>query len=96
MPTVSLVRHRVADFDAWKRVYDGFSAVQTERGVRYHHVWRAENDRSMVVVVHVFDSPDAAKSFFDAPELREAMASAGVDESSLQIEFLEEVDGGKL
>jgi hypothetical protein len=48
----------------------------------------------MVVVVHTFDSAEAAHSFFDAPELRQAMADAGVDESSFQVEFLDEVEGG--
>ncbi len=96
MSTVTLVHHRVADFDAWKRVYDSFGDVQRERGVRYHHVWRSEDDPGTVVVVHTFDSSEDAHAFFDAPELKQAMADAGVDESSLRIMFLDEVAGGAL
>ena len=96
MATVSLIHHRVADFDAWKAVYDGFRSVQKERGVRHHHVWRAENDPNMVVVVHTFDSAEAAHAFFDSAELQGAMAEAGVDPSSVQIQFLEEAAGGAL
>ena len=96
MSTVALVHHHVADFDAWKAVYDGFHDVQRERGVRHHHVWRPKDDASMVVVVHTFDSDEAARAFFDAPELRETMAQAGVDPSSVQIQFLDEAAGGAL
>ena len=96
MSTVTLLHHRVADFDAWKAVYDGFRDVQRERGVRHHHVWRSKDDASMVVVVHTFDSDEAARAFFDAPELKETMAQAGVDPSSVQIQFLDEAAGGAI
>ena len=68
MRTVSIVNHRVADFDAWKAVYDGFGDVQREHGVRHHHVWRSQDDP--------------------------AMADAGVDPSSVQIQFFDEAAGG--
>ncbi len=31
--TIALVRHRLADFDVWKKVYDGYAPVQAEHGV---------------------------------------------------------------
>ena len=96
MSTVSIVHHRVTDFDAWKAVYDGFRDVQKERGVRHHHVWRSQDDPNMVVVVHTFDSAEAAHAFFGSEDLKGAMAEAGVDPSSVQIQFLAEVAGGAL
>jgi hypothetical protein len=90
----SLVHHRVADYDAWKRVYDGVEGVQREGGVRSHRVWRVHDDPSVVVVEHSFDDVASAQQFFDNPELRQAMADAGVDMSSFQIEFLDETAGG--
>ena len=96
MKTVTLVHHRVADYDAWKAVYDGFRTVQRERGVKHHHVWRSKEDPGMVVVVHTYDSGEAAQAFFAAPELQEAMAEAGVDASSVHVTFLDETDGGAL
>ena len=96
MSTVALVHHHVADFDAWKAVYDGFRDLQREHGVRHHHVWRSKDDPSTVVVVHTFDSDEAARAFFDLPELREAMADGGVDPSSVQAQFLDDVAGGAL
>ena len=96
MRTVSIVNHRVANFDAWKAVYDGFGDVQREQGVRHHHVWRSQDDPNKVVVVHTFDSAEAAHAFFDMPELQGAMADAGVDPSSVQIQILDEAAGGAL
>jgi quinol monooxygenase YgiN len=94
MRTITLVHHRVADFDAWKQVYDEFADVQREGGVRWQHVWRDREDPSMVVVIHMFDDAEAAKAFFDQPDLKETMERAGVDPSSVRIEFLDEVGGG--
>jgi len=94
MRTIALVHHRVADFDAWKQVYDGFADAMREGGIRWQHVWRDQDDPSMVVVISMFDGPEAAHAFFDRAELKEAMGSAGVDTSSLPIEFLDEVGGG--
>ena len=94
MRTVTIVHHRVADYDAWKRVYDGVRDVQRAGGVRQHAVLRPADDPSLVVVVHTFDSSDAAKAFFDKPELKDAMAGAGVDMASFRIEFLQEEEAG--
>jgi heme-degrading monooxygenase HmoA len=96
MRTVSIVHHRVADFDAWKAVYDSVADLQRAGGVREHAVLRPSDDPAMVVVVHTFDSAEAARGFFEAPELREAMGRGTVDVDSLRIEFLEEVVAGRL
>ena len=96
MRTVTLVHHRVRDFDAWKQVYDSVRDVQRDGGVRYQRVMRSADDPNMVVVVHEFESRDAAKAFFDNPALRDAMQRAGVDESSLRLEFLDDLGGGEL
>ena len=94
MRTYTFVHHRVADFDAWKQVYDQFADVQREGGVRWQQVWRGREDPSMVVVMHQFDDAEAAKAFFERGDLKAAMSNAGVDPSSLQVEFLDEVGGG--
>jgi quinol monooxygenase YgiN len=96
MRTVSLVHHRVADFDAWKEVYDSFRETQREGGVREQAVLRSPDDPNSVVVVHTFDDAASAKTFFENPALRDAMGRGGVDESSLKIEFLHEVDAGEV
>src|SRR5438477_5171233 len=58
MRTLSMVHHRVADFDAWKQVYDGVVDVQRGGGVVFHQVLRDQSDPNMVVVTHSFDSSE--------------------------------------
>ena len=89
MRTITLVHHRVADFDAWKQVYDSF-VDQPDAGVPLG-VWRDRDDPNAVVVVHAFDSFEQAQALFSSEELKGAMEQAGVDTSSLRIEFLDEV-----
>jgi|SRR5215831_7537448 len=94
--TLALVRHRVADFGAWKEVYDGFAPVQAEHGVRAHQVLRSIEDPNDVTVTHTFDSPAAARAFFAMTELKEAMGQAGVDADSVEISYFDEVESGAL
>jgi hypothetical protein len=97
MRAVTIVHHRVADFDAWKQVYDSVGDMQRAGGVIDQAVLRSTDDPSMVIVVHTFADQDAAHAFFgDNPELRDAMANAGVDLSSFAVEFLDEVAAGRL
>jgi quinol monooxygenase YgiN len=94
--TISLVRHRVADFDAWKKVYDGFAPIQAEHGVRGHQVLRSVENPTDVIVTHTFDSGEAARAFFAMPELKEAMSQAGVDADLVEISYYDEVEAGTL
>ena len=94
--TIALVRHRVADFDAWRKVYDGFAPIQAEHGVHAHQVLRSIENPNDVTVEHTFDSPEAAREFFATPELKEAMSKAGVDADSVEISYFDEVESGTL
>lgn len=72
------VRHQVADFDAWKKVYDEFDAERRTMGVTSHGVYQLDGNPNDVTVYHEFDSMDAAKAFVADPRLRNAMEHAGV------------------
>ena len=96
MRTVTIARHRVADYDAWKRVYDGAADMQRAGGVREHAVLRDRDDPSLITVVHTFDDEAAADAFFGSEDLRAAMADAGVYLDSLRLEVAAEVVAGRL
>src|SRR6476660_8484109 len=64
--TIAVVRHPVADFDAWKLAYDGFAPIQAEHGVRAHQVLRSIENPNDVIVTHAFDSSDAARILHNA------------------------------
>ena len=94
--TVAVVRHRVADFDAWKKVYDGFAPIQAEHGVQSHQVLRSIERPDDVIVTHTFESPETARAFFAMPELKETMRKAGVDADTVQISYYDEVESSTL
>jgi heme-degrading monooxygenase HmoA len=96
MSTVAVVRHGVSDFDAWRKMYDGFASVQAEHGVRAHQVLRSIDNPNEVIVTHTFDSPDAARAFFAMQELKDAMSEGGVDAGSVEISYFDEVESGTL
>ena len=66
--TVSFVLHRVADYDAWRRVYDRVPDVQRERGVTGQAVYRAQGDPNNLLVMQEFRSSQEAHSFFENPQ----------------------------
>jgi len=94
--TIALVRHRVADYDAWKAVYDSFAPTQAEHGVRAHQVLRSTDDPNDITVTHTFDTPSEAQAFFARPELKQAMNQAGVKLDSVKISYFDEVEAGTL
>jgi quinol monooxygenase YgiN len=96
MRTVAVIEHRVADFDAWKAVYDGVRPMQQAGGVRSHRVMQDPADPNLVYVTHVFDTRETADAFFANPELKAGMEQAGVDASSLSLSFFDEVESGDL
>ena len=75
----SVVLHRVKDYGAWREVYDEAMAGPAEQGgVRAEEVLRSLDDRSHVLVTHDFDDETTAHAWFASPELKDAMARAGV------------------
>jgi hypothetical protein len=86
----SFVQHRVADYDAFRRVYDSVADMQRDGGVTEEAVYRLADDQDNVLVMHRFATADAARAFFDNPDLRAAMQDAGVDVGSLRVEIYEE------
>ena len=71
-------RHKVADYKAWRKVYDEFGSVQKANGVIADTVFQAVDDPNDITVTHEFDTLEAAKAFVESEELKKAMQSAGV------------------
>lgn len=72
------IRHRVADFDAWKPVFDEHGSVRREHGLADSAVLRDEDDGNMVTIVLRTDDTAGARTFLASDSLREAMQGAGV------------------
>ena len=89
--TVVFIQHRVADFDTWYKGYQGATAIQDAGGVTDKAVYRTAGNPNLVLVMHQFGSRDQAESFLGDDKLRAAQESAGVDLSSVRVEFYEPV-----
>ena len=85
---ITLVLHRVNDFDAFREVYDSVAPMQAAGGVTAESVHRMAGDPDNVLVIHEFDSMETARSFFATPELKDAMVRGGV-KGEPRIEFFE-------
>jgi uncharacterized protein (DUF1330 family) len=85
---MSLVLHRVADYGAWRQVYDSVADLQKAGGVTAESVHRMAGDPDNVLVIHEFETVEEARSFFASEALLDAMKRAGV-QGQPRIEFYE-------
>jgi hypothetical protein len=92
--TTVLIYHRVADYTAWKLEYDRILSSELGSSVRSHRIWRGQDDPELVVLTETYDSREAAEAAFKNPLLPEAIAKAGVDMSSMRVDYVEEVAPG--
>ena len=74
--------------------YDRVMAADWSKDIRAHRVWRGLDDPNLVIVASTFDSRQAAEAVFNNATLREAMGRGGVIESSLRIDYVDEVAAG--
>jgi hypothetical protein len=72
------VRHRVADYAAFRRVYDFLAATRAVHKVVADAVYRAVGDANDITVTHDFVSIETARAFAASPELEARMRDAGV------------------
>jgi hypothetical protein len=89
----AIVSHRVAAYDAWKKVFDADAGPRAEAGIVGHAVNRSIDDPSLVVVYLQSSTPEQIRGFAQSPRLRETMAKAGV-EGAPRIAFVQGADWG--
>lgn len=77
-PVVAIVAHPVEDFDVWRAKYDALLPMREAAGLIDAQVLRAPDDPNMVILVHEFETLEGAQALFSSPELKKAMADAGV------------------
>jgi len=75
--TTMFVRHPVANYKAWRKVYDDFASVQKAKGVTAQAVYQAADNPNDITVTHDFATVDAAQAFANI-DLKSAMQNAGV------------------
>ena len=86
-----IIRHKVKDYGKWRPGFDQHAKAQKSAGLTNPRVFRSSDDKNEVVILFDTDDGKKAKDFVASPELKEAMAKAGVTESPT-VFFLESAE----
>ena len=89
-----LIIHEVADYEAWKKVFDSAASIRREAGERSFQVLKYQNDPNRIVHFSVWTSINDAKRFFESPKLVQIRKEAGV--KSPDFIYLEQIEAGTL
>ncbi|MFE3869061.1 hypothetical protein ACFX5E_13410 [Flavobacterium sp. LS2P90] len=75
---VMVIKHKVADYDKWRKEYDAHDSIRTAYTISHYMVGRGTDDANMIVTATKFIDLQKAKDFSALPYLKEAMKKAGV------------------
>ena len=89
-----LIIHEVADYPAWKKVFDNAAAIRKEAGARSFQVLKYQSDPNRIVHFSAWTSIDDARCFFESPKLVKIRADAGV--RSPEFIYLDQLEAGTL
>lgn len=89
-----LIIHEVADYDAWKNVFDQAATIRKEAGEISYQVLKYENEPNKIVHFSVWTSIENAKLFFESPKLIQIRKDAGV--KSPEFIYLDQIESGIL
>ena len=67
------VRHKVKDYPAWKKVFDGFIGTRRSGGEKNYQIFHPDNEANNVLSLFEWDNIENAKKFAHSSELKEAM-----------------------
>jgi hypothetical protein len=73
-----ITSYRVADFDAWKAVFDANERGRIDHGFAGHHINRAEDDPNSLSIYIAVSDVAKAKAYATSDELKSLMAEAGL------------------
>ena len=89
-----LIIHEVADYPAWKKVFDGAAVIRKEAGERSYQVLKYETDANKLVHFSAWTSIADARAFFESPRLVQIRQEAGV--KTPEFIYLDQIESGTL
>jgi quinol monooxygenase YgiN len=89
-----LIIHEVADYPAWKRVFDSAAGIRKEAGERSYQLLRYESDANRIVHFSAWTSIADARRFFESPKLVQIRKEAGV--KAPEFIYLDAIESGTL
>jgi len=78
MSATLIARQQVSEYEAWRKGYSDAAAIRDRHGCTGESVLRSPKDHNLVFITHQFPTVEQAETFVADPELRSAMANAGV------------------
>lgn len=73
-----LIRHKVIDYNKWKKVYDSHLPARQKAGLKEKFLFRNEEDANEIVLLYEAKDLKKAKSFIGSDDLHNTMSNAGV------------------
>ncbi len=89
-----LIIHDVADYPAWKAVFDAAAGIRKQAGERTYLILKHDSDPNKIVHFATWTSHDAARAFFESPRVSKIREEAGVDEP--EFHYLDQIETGTL
>ncbi len=89
-----LIVHEVADYAAWKVIFDQAAGLRKAAGETQYQVLHYDTDTNRIVHFSAWSSLADARRFFESPELVEIRKVAGV--KAPDFIYLEEIERGSL
>ena len=93
MPYV-LIIHEVADYAIWKTIFDNAASIRKKAGEQSFQLLKYASDANKIVHFSSWTSIEAAKRFFESPELVQIRLDAGV--KAPEFIYLEQIEVGIL
>ena len=85
-----LVQHEVADYPAWKAVFDAALDVRHQHGEYSCRIFHTAGDVNNLTLLFEWDTLDRAREFLTSGEVQARMKAAGV-KGQPRIDFLTEM-----
>ena len=89
-----LIVHEVADYAAWKKVFDEAAGIRKEAGEISYQLLKQQNDVNNIVHFSRWTSLQDARRFFESLKLVEIRKKAGVKAPAFL--YLEEIESAAL
>jgi hypothetical protein len=90
-----LVHHEVADYTAWKAVFDSSQDWRRKNGERSCRIFRSAGNLNDINLFFEWENLEQARAFIASEELKAKMANAGV-KGQPRVDFLTEVQSVRL
>ena len=78
LDSLAMLRHKVADYSAWRPAYDADAPRRESAGLKELGVYRDAADQNMILMLVEVEDASVLRAMMASPDLAEKMKEAGV------------------